>query len=441
MAATRRCLDLIGSLQHLNAVRCLDPTALEQAAARDAATPSGPLHGRPVLVKDNIDVAGLPTTGGSLALEHSKPERDAPLVTALRAAGAVIVGKTNLTELSNYMSVEMPSGYSSLGGQVLNPYDASRTPSGSSAGAAVAAALGLAVACVGTETSGSILSPAQACSVVGVKPTVGLVSRTGIIPISATQDTAGPLARTVSDAAALLAAMLCGDSEDPATGANPLSAADLLADGPGLDGARLGVIADDGELLAAACAVLREQGATLVDVEVAEVSAEDILTLELAREFDAYLARLPDGSPVRTLADVVAFNRAHEGACLKFGQSLLEEGLLVDLTDPETAAEYERVRDEGLAQARSAIDDVLADSDLDAIVSASATIEVGARAGYPTVSVPMGYTAHGREPRSITFQGTAWSEPRLLALAAGYERAAGVWRSPQELNPSLFRGP
>jgi amidase len=271
----------------LHAVAVLAPDTLEQARRADteraAGRVRGPMHGIPVLVKDNIDVGGVPTTAGSVVLATSVPETDAPVVTGLRAAGVVVLGKTTLTELANFTTEGMPSGYSSLGGQVLNPYDASRTPSGSSAGSAVAAAVALAAATVGTETSGSILSPAQACSVVGVKPTVGLVSRTGIVPISATQDTAGPMARHVADAAALLGAMTGVDPDDPATAASaPHARTDYLSllGTSALQGARLGVVAGGDPVFTAALDVLRERGAVLVTVEVGDTDAPSILTRE-----------------------------------------------------------------------------------------------------------------------------------------------------------------
>src|SRR3954451_23030471 len=223
-------LERIASLSRggpaVNAVRCLVPDALDRAAALDAERREGrvrgPMHGIPVLVKDNIDVAGIPTTAGALALEHSVPDRDAGLVARLREAGAVVIGKTNLTELANFMADEMPSGYSSLGGQVLTPYDVSRSPSGSSSGSGAAAALGLATVTVGTETDGSILSPATAQSLVGVKPTLGLVPGSGILPIASSQDCAGPMCRTVADAAALLGA-LTGESYASAMATGALS--------------------------------------------------------------------------------------------------------------------------------------------------------------------------------------------------------------------------
>ncbi|UZJ26293.1 amidase family protein [Rhodococcus antarcticus] len=430
----------------LHAVAALVPDVLQQArradADRAAGRVRGPLHGIPVLVKDNIDVAGVPTTAGSVALATSMPDVDAPVVAALRRAGVVVLGKTTLTEMANFTTKGMPSGYSSLGGQVLNPYDASRTPSGSSAGSAVAAAAALAAATVGTETSGSILSPAQACSVVGVKPTVGLVSRTGIVPISATQDTAGPMARHVADAAALLGAMTGVDPEDPATAASaPHARTDYLSllGTAALRGARLGVVADEDPVFTAALDVLRERGAVLVPVEVGDTGAPSILTRELRRDLEAYLARLPAGAPLRTLGELVDHYSANAREALKFGQTLLEASLAVDLGDPATAAAYEVDRERGVTESRAAIDSVLGAHDLVAIVSASATTGVGARAGYPSVSVPAGYSAVGREPVSLVLLGTAWSEGALLALADDYERAARVWRPPTEVNPGLFR--
>jgi amidase len=402
----------------------------------------GPLHGVPVLVKDNIDVAGMPTTAGSVALADSFPAADAPLVTELKKAGAIIIGKTNLTEFANFMTNGMPAGYSSLGGQVLNPYDASQTPSGSSAGSGSAGAAGLATLTIGTETSGSILSPARANSLVGVKPTVGIASRTGIIPISATQDTAGPMTKSVYDAAALLTAMTSIDPEDPATAGNPSDAVDFTAalSDRALVGTRLGYVASTTDpVYTAALEALRAQGATLVPVTVRNSAAPSILTLEFERDLNAYLSRLPEEAPMDTLSDIIAYNRVKAPAALKFGQTLLTESEAVDLADPAQQAAYVAARDTGLSESRAAIDSVLTANDLDAIVSNSATVGVGARAGYPSVIVPSGYSEANRRPSGVVFLGTAWSEASLLALAYDFEQATKAWQSPQNINPSLFR--
>lgn len=438
----------------VNAVRALSPTALEEARALDreraAGKLRGPLHGIPVLIKDNIDLAGLPTTAGSLALERSMPAADAFLVTRLKAAGAVILGKANLTEFANFMTVGMPSGYSGLGGQVLNPYDASVTPSGSSAGSAVAAAASLAAITVGTETSGSILSPAVANSLVGVKPTVGLVSRGGILPISGTQDTAGPMARSVRDAALLLTALAGVDPADPVTAEGAAAAgrdyAALLSD-TALRGARIGLVGNPpqggaGAVYQAALDVLKAQGAELLPAAVDQNNLPPaILVQEFKRDLNVYLARLPADAPMRSLAQILAFNAAHraEGAT-KFGQSLLTDSEAVDLGDAATAAAYEQARAEGLRVSRERIDAALAEGRLDALLFVgSGSAGIGARAAYPSVALPIGYNPDNGRPVGITLLGTAYSEGRLLALAYDYEQAAAVWQPPSAVNPSLFR--
>ncbi len=440
----------------LGAVRLLDPAALAEAAAADATAPaaSRPLLGIPVLVKDNIDVAGLPTTAGSVALAGSYPGQDAPLVARLRRAGAVVLGKTNLTEFANYLTTGMPSGYSSLGGQVLGPYDTSRTPSGSSAGSAVAAAAGFAAVTVGTETCGSILSPAVANSAVGVKPTVGLVSRTGILPIAASQDTAGPLARTVADAAALLTVIAGRDPEDPATAESPLDGHDFTAglSPTALRGARIGVPADQvpaadrGEraLWDAAVAVLAGRGAVLVDVDLDTsgdaADGSTVLSYEFKRDLNRYLARLPEGAPMRTLADVIAYNAAHDDRALKFGQVLALAAQAKDLA-PGSAdtARYREDRARDLASSRDRVDAVMAEHRLDALLFAGAgSALLGARAGYPSVSVPAGYRAADRAPFGIAFLGRAWSEPALLGYAYDYEQATRARRPPSAVNPAVF---
>lgn len=432
----------------LNAVRQLADDALHQAAAADAARTAGtegPLLGIPLLLKDNIDVAGLPTTAGSVALANSYPADDAPLAASLKEAGAIILGKLNLTEFANFMTSGMPGGYSSLGGQVLNAYDLSQSPSGSSAGSGVAASTAMAAATIGTETSGSILSPANASSLVGIKPTVGLISRTGVVPISASQDTAGPMARSVYDAAAVLSAMTTGvDPEDSATQDGLSSTFDDVdytqsIDETALQGTRLGYVASSNETYLAALDVLRAEGAELVQVSSpSNTTAPSILTAEFERDLNSYLARLPEEAPMDTLSDIIEFNEAHAKVALKFGQTLLRSSEEVDLSDPDTLATYESNRDQGISETRASIDATLEANDIEAIVSNAGTTGIGARAGYPSLTLPAGYAANNRRPVPITFLGTAYTEQELIGFASDYEEAAGVWQPPTEVNPTAF---
>lgn len=439
----------------LNAIRELSSDALVQAKAADAARAAGQARGQlfgiPLLIKDNVDVAGLPTTAGSVALAGSVPRGDAPLTASLRAAGAIVLGKTNLTEFANYLTGGMPAGYSSLGGQVLNAYDLSQTPSGSSAGSGVAASVALAAGTVGTETSGSIISPANANALVGIKPTVGLISRTGVIPISGTQDTAGPMTRYVGDAAAILTGLATGaDPEDPATQdgvSESFDAVDYTASlsSTALQGVRLGYLpatSSDANVVAAyqaGLAALRAQGATLVEVTApVNTTARGILDREFKRDLNAYLARLGPNAPVKTLAEVIAYNNAHSDVALKFGQTLALAAQAVDLADPATNAAYQADRTRGLTETRAAIDNTLSANDVQAIVSNAATTGIGARAGYPSLTMPAGFAANNRRPVPITFLGTAYSEQRLIAYASDLEAATQVWRSPESLNPTAF---
>ncbi|MCU1693263.1 MAG: Amidase [Frankiales bacterium] len=499
VAITQGYLERIKALSvggpHLNAVQVVNPDALKDAAAADAKRkaggPVGPLLGIPVLVKDNIDVKGLPTTAGSLALAGNTAPADAPLITSLRAAGAVILGKTKLTEFANFLTNGMPAGYSSLGGQVLNAYDVSQTPSGSSAGSGVAASVGLAPLTIGTETSGSILSPANANSDVGVKPTVGLVPRTGIIPIAASQDTAGPLVKTVADAAALLNGITSKDPADSVTAVNPLVGHDFLGDlsTTALQGTRIGVVvgqapspatatvpvgtgtgtgtADNFLLYQNALQTLREQGATVVENVTLQPSATSTppatgtvstLVYEFKRDLNAYLStRTAPGFPVKTLADVIAFNDAHPKETLKYGQTLALQAQRTDTEKDAANAALQRQRD--LANSRSRIDATLQNGtpndpsdDFSALLYVgSGSAGIGAQAGYPTVLVPAGYTSGqgaataggdatgNRRPFSISFLGKAYEEPKLLGLASDYEAASALRKAPSELNPSLFR--
>jgi amidase len=424
----------------VHAVRLIAPDAVEQAESLDEARSRGDvrglLHGIPVLVKDNIDVAGLPTTAGSLALEHSTPDRDAALVTRLRDAGAVILGKANLTEFANFMADDMPSGYSSLGGQVLNPYDASVTPSGSSSGSGAAAALGFATATVGTETDGSILSPCNVQSLVGVKPTSGLVSGEGILPIASSQDCAGPITRTVYDAAVLLGALV-GDDFASSLDSAALQGVSLVVPAVPDD-----LHADDRELFEAALEVLRVRGALLVDVRGALPVTEEleVLHYEFARDLDAYLARLPEGAPMRSLAEIVAWNEAHAGAALKYGQARLLAAVSIDHETARRSYVAMRARDLAVASVHG-VDSVLgAHGAVAVVMPGSRGAGVGARAGYPSVIVPAGYRRTSRRPFGVTFLGTARSEATLLSLAYDYEQASLLRRPVSEINPSLLRG-
>jgi amidase len=458
---TRAYLDRIEAISvqppALNAVRALNPNALTEARAADTARRQGhtaSLLGIPVLLKDNIDLTGMPTTAGSVALARSRPAADAPLVAQLRRAGAVILGKGNLTEFANFLTVGMPSGYSSLGGQVLNPYDASQTPSGSSSGPAVGAASGLAPLTIGTETSGSILSPSAANSDVGIKPTVGLISRTGIVPIAASQDTAGPIVKTVADAAVLLTALTGTDPLDPATAQNPLVGHDFTADlhADALQAARIGVVAnqvpaagtDNRALWDAATAALTALGATLVPVTLDTTSSipggSSVLTYEFKRDLNTYLSRLPANAPVRTLAEIIAFNQTHVQVALKFGQVQALASQAKDLS-PGSAdtAKYLADRAQDLADSRGRIDPLMAMNGLTALLFANAgSAAIGARAGYPSITVPAGYQASNRRPFNLTFLGRAFSEPTLVGYGFAFEQAIRLRQTPSAINPTLF---
>lgn len=469
VALTQAYLDRIAAIDQagpaLRAVIEVNPEALAIAAQADrdrvAGRVLGPLHGIPVLVKDNIDTADrLRTTAGSLALLEAKPARDATVVTRLRAGGAVLLGKTNLSEWANFRSTRSISGWSGRGGQTRNPYALDRNTSGSSSGSAAAVAANLCAVAVGTETDGSIVSPASVCGLVGVKPTVGLISRAGIIPISASQDTAGPMARTVRDAALLLGVLASADARDAATQARPADLpTDYTADleRPALTGARLGVFRDGMALtakteavLAAAIAALRAAGAEVVDpVEIAGQKelgdAEfEVLLYEFKDGLNAYFASLGPEAPIKSLEALIAFNRAHADREMPyFGQELLEQaqakGPLTDQAYRDALATCRRLaRTEG-------IDAALAKHSLDALVTLTngpawlidpvngdsytgGSSSLAAVAGYPSVTVPAGHIMG--LPVGLSFTGKAWSELALLQLAADFERRTAARRKP-----------
>ncbi|HXK11753.1 MAG TPA: amidase family protein [Vicinamibacteria bacterium] len=425
----------------LGAVIEYDVGALSTANALDQERQSGhvrgPLHGIPVLVKDNIAIAGtLQTTAGSLALVGSTVPGDAALVTRLRAAGAVIVGKANLSEWAGFRGLSSPAGWSARGGFTRNPYLLGATPGGSSSGSAVAAAAGLCTAAVGTETNGSIVGPAGDNMVVGVKPTVGLVSQSGLIPIGASQDTAGPLARTVMDAAILLGAL---QSPFGAVAGQPLPAdyTTFLRRGA-LAGARIGVDrryfdpayggeADITNVVEQALDVMEGLGATVVDTDTGDpvalyVPEITLILYEFKVGIGAYLAGLVR-TPVRTLDDLIAFDRANCAAEMRyFGQEYFEaaDATSGDLTDPA----YLAARAECLQLARTqGIDAALERDQLDAIVAPCNTLAStpAAVAGYPSLSVPCGRTAQGL-PVGLWIYGGFLQEPKLLALAYDFEQ-------------------
>ncbi len=451
-----------------------NPDALAIADQMDAERrsrgPRGPLHGIPVLVKDNIDTADrMHTSAGSLALAGSTPPRDSSVAERLRAAGAVLLGKANLSEWANFRGRRSISGWSARGGQCRNPYVLDRSPSGSSSGSAAAVAANLCAVAVGTETDGSITSPASACSLVGIKPTVGLVSRAGIIPISHNQDTAGPLARTVADAAALLAVLAGTDPRDPATSGGAGHATDYtrFLDPDGLRGLRLGVArkrytgvhrAVD-RLFEAALGVLKDRGAVLVDP--VDLTTEDnlkdaettVLQYDFKADMNAYLAGLGAGAPMKTMADLIAFNEAHAGEeLLLFGQETM---IAAQKKGPLTSPEYVRALARCHRVARTmGIDLVVRTHRLDAIVCPTSTpprpidfvdgdgggadcTTPAAVAGYPHVTVPLGYVFG--VPCGLSFFGRAWSEPVLIKAAFAYEQASRVRRAPRLL-PTVVPG-
>jgi amidase len=475
-ALTRACLQRIAALNlrgpRLRAVIELNPDALAQARALDAerrgkqARVRGPLHGIPLLLKDNIATADkMATTAGSLALAGLHAQADAHIVQRLREAGAVILGKTNLSEWANIRSSRSSSGWSSRGGQTRNPHVLNRNTSGSSSGSGAAAAAGLAPLTVGTETDGSICSPANVCGVVGFKPTVGLVSRSGIIPISASQDTAGPMTQRVRDAALLLQVLAGPDAADSATTAAqqtlaPLDyAAALRPDA--LRGARLGVVRSAvptqpgvAARFEEALAVLRAQGAVLVDpLEIPnrdKVRAPEftVLLCELKDGLAKYLRAYQSDAPVRTLADVIAFNKANAEKVMPFfAQETLERAEATQGLDSpdyrEALATCQRLaRNEG-------IDPVFAEHKLDAVVGPTGSVawpidhllgdrsggggfgSVFAVAGYPHLTVPMGFVQG--LPTGLSFAGLAWQDAKVLALGHAYEQASQCRRAPQFL--------
>jgi amidase len=482
----------------VNAVLDVNDHALAEADRLDRERAEGrvrgPLHGIPVALKDNVHTTDVPTTGGALAFEGYLPPYDATLTTNLREAGAVIIAKTVMTELANFMASGMPGNYTAIEGYGLNPYDPRRDPregrndgrpvmgtGGSSSG--IGTAMSFWAANVGTETSGSILSPSNANMLAAVKPTVGRISRWGVIPITGDQDTAGPMARTVTDAAILLGAL---ESAAP----DPNDAATTRCEVPtnrdytqflnpnGLQGARIGipralyydsVQAPGGEgwrggqsdaeraIMADAIDILRQQGATIVDpADIPSILDQDaannllvnggssVLTYGMKRDFNAWLESLGESAPVGTLTELREWNRAHESAgAMKYGQARLDDSDEIDLEADRAEYEDDRARDLRL-NGEHGIDAVMTEMELDALLfPGSGGAGIAARPGYPTVIVPFAFLEEsadppfpaGFEPRprpfGVSFTGSACSEPRLLELAYAFEQATMGRVAPQ----------
>jgi amidase len=449
----------------LNAVIELNPDALSIAAELDRERtqkgPRGPLHGIPVLIKDNIATADrMSTTAGSLALVGARAPHDSMVAARLRAAGAVILGKTNLSEWANMRSTRSTSGWSGRGGLTRNPYALDRNTSGSSSGSGAAVAANLAALAVGTETDGSIVSPSSICGLVGIKPTLGLVSRNGIVPIAHSQDTAGPMARSVADAATLLNALAGVDERDPVTRESIGKVQDYTSflDKQGLKGARIGVARnffgnhdEIDAVIGEALQVLKAQGAILVDpVEIPNVakygdSELEVLLYEFKADLRAYLAEFAPGFAIAEMKDVVAFNEAHHEQELRyFGQEFLQRAAAKGGLDEKAyldALENDRrySRDEG-------IDQVMKEHQLDALVaptgglawltdfingdhSGASFSSPAAVAGYPHITVPAGQ-AHGL-PVGLSFVASAYGEGKLIRYAYAYEQATRLRRPPQ----------
>jgi len=459
-------LERIARIDHdglqLNSIIEINPDALRIARALDAewqsSGPRGPLHGIPVVLKANIDTADqMYTSAGSLALAEHVPPTDAFVVKRLRDAGAVILGKANLSEWANFRSRRSSSGWSSVGGQTKNPYDPTRSPCGSSSGSAVAVAANLTVAAIGTETDGSVVCPSGSNAIVGIKPTLGLVSRSGIIPIAHSQDTAGPMARSVRDAAILLTAMTGVDADDPATAGAEIHhdySANLTADG--LRGKRIGILRsyqgagsnpEVDEILSSSIEVLRGQGAELIDdieFETPEMgnAENEVLLFEFRADLNAYLEKT--AAPVASLADLIAFNEAHADNVMPiFGQDIfIEAEAKGPLTDPA----YLESLNTSKHLARGSLDDALAEHQLDALIAPTngpawtidhvngdsfhiGSASLAAISGYPNITVPAG-RVRGL-PVGLSFMGKAWNEKQLIEIAYAFEQATEARQSPE----------
>jgi len=469
-AIVQQYLDRIAAIDKsgpaLNAIIELNPDALaiadERDAERKAGTVRGPLHGIPVLIKDNIETGDkMRTSAGSLALANSIVQQDAGIVVKLREAGAVILGKTNMSEWANFRSSHSTSGWSARGGQTKNPYVLDRNPCGSSSGTGAAIAADLAAVGVGTETDGSIVCPSSVNGLVGIKPTLGLVSRSGIVPIAHSQDTAGPMARSVADAAILLSVISGPDARDPTSAITAKHRAEYTKalDPDGLKSARIGVVRKQAgfndavdALLEQNIATLKEAGATVVDpVELANFGKYDdaeltVLKYEFKHDLNAYLAGLPEtASAPRSLKELIAFDERERARELPwFGQDLLAKSqALGDLHDKQYRDALASAK---LLAGKQGIDATLQKYKLDALIAptlgpawvtdwingdhvAGGSSTPAAVAGYPAISVPAGFV-HDL-PVGLSFYGAAWSEAKLIRYAYAFEQATHARKAPR----------
>jgi Asp-tRNA(Asn)/Glu-tRNA(Gln) amidotransferase A subunit family amidase len=451
------------------AVRTINTDAVKEARALDRERdkdrkdkkghkpPRGPLYGLPVLLNDGFDVDSLATTGGSIALQDLEPGRDSTVVAKLKAAGAIILGKTNVSELNGVFDANMPKGYSSLAGQVLLPSDTDKTPAGSSGGSAAATASGLAAFTIGMETStdsAQLVAPADAAGVVGLKPTVGLVSRTGVLPVARSQDAPGPITRTVYDAATALTAIAGPDRADPATAAAPVRNYTAGLSTTALQGKRIAVVASTAAPYPATVTALQALGATTTQVTIGTPTPDpaSVVPSEFKRDLNSYLSGIRRGAGARSLQAVIGYNEAHPVEGLKYQQGQLLAAQAVDLSDPATSAAYEADLEAGKTSTRALIDGILTNGtpgdtsdDFDAVMAPSGSALVGYadRAGYPALTIPAGYgvtaSSAGHNPIGVTLVGTAFSEATLLADGYALEQATNVRLAPSYTNPSMWR--
>jgi amidase len=451
----------------LNSIIVINPDAMQIAEELDREKAEGkirgPLFGVPVILKDNIDTHDkMPNTAGATVLRNSFPKADSPVARKLREAGAVIIAKSNLSEWANFRGMSSTSGWSGVGGQTKNPYVLDRNPCGSSSGSGVAVSANLCMVAIGTETNGSIVCPSNNNGIVGIKPTVGLISRTGIIPISYTQDTPGPMARTVEDAAICLGALTGADQQDPKTlDSEGKSSTDYTSNlkEDGLNGKRIGVIKNSGgfsvrvdSLMRRAIADMTGKGAVIIEVEARKGSAYDdasfeVMLYEFKDGLNKYFKGLGDDAPVKNISELIKFNKSDEIELRYFDQKILE---MTDKKGDLSSPDYKKSLEKMLEATRAGgIDSLMNSNDLDALIAPTGSpawktdlllgdhfiggsSSLAAISGYPAITVPMGFVES--LPVGITFFGRAWSESLLIEIAYSYEQGTKHRKAPEYIS-------